>query len=83
MADRLERIWGKLPWRKSKISSTSPQNLDVSGTNLQPPINADNDDSEYLWKLAYNELKKQDQELVRNYGRKVLSLKCIVRSKHF
>lgn len=73
----LKRIRGKFPWRTSKISTTNPQTLGVSDTNLQPSINADNDDNEDLWKLAYNELTKQDPELVKNYGRKVLSLKCI------
>ncbi|GAM36884.1 hypothetical protein TCE0_022f06332 [Talaromyces pinophilus] len=47
------------------------------GEDVMPILNADSDDNEDLWKLAYNELKNQDPELVKDYGRKVLSLKCI------
>lgn len=66
----LKRFRGRLPWRKSKLSTTSSQILDVPveqkpDTSPQPTKNADSEDGQDLWRLAYNELQKENPELMR------------------
>lgn len=70
----LERIREKPPRRKTKVSTKSPQNLEVSvkqnpenpDTSTQPTKNADGEDDQDLWRLAYNELPKENPKLTED-----------------
>jgi hypothetical protein len=74
-----ERIREKLPWRKTKQINKSSQTLEIPArqepdTSPQPPKNANSEDDQDMWRLAYNELQKEDPELIEAYS---LSLEFI------
>lgn len=82
MAEPVKPILEKmrLLWRKARSSTKSPQDLGVPARqeepepSPQPTKSPESENDQDLWRFAYNELQKEDPELLEYYS---LSLKCI------